>query len=394
MGCSGSKLVPASSSESALKGSFSKTDASGPPRLSRLSIAGDFNQDEEMKPEEHETDSAEGFVPANNGGNVSPAFEYAYISRRGYYPDYPTKANQDAVFVVTSALGDDGQHIFGVMDGHGEFGADCAQYVRTKFPVMLMSDPAFKKDPSAALSGACQNTNADLRASKIDDSLSGTTACIAFMRGKEFYFANVGDSRAVIAVQKDSNTAAREDDGGSMSNYIAQELTSDQTPFREDERKRVELAGARVLTLEQLEGLKDSNVQCWTCEEECDGDPPRLWAEAGSYPGTAFTRSIGDSIAEKIGVTADPELSNLRYTPAHAFLIVASDGVWEFLPSQQAVDVIGTCLDNNMSPKEAAKALVDMAFKAWMKKENRTDDISVVVISFKTLGLQRVSRRR
>jgi len=30
-------------------------------------------------------------------------------------------------------------------------------------------------------------------------------------------------------------------------------------------------------------------------EEEDDGDPPRLWFPNGMYPGTAFTRSIGDA---------------------------------------------------------------------------------------------------
>ncbi|WZZ69905.1 hypothetical protein YC2023_081275 [Brassica napus] len=38
-------------------------------------------------------------------------------------------------------------------------------------------------------------------------------------------------------------------------------------------------------------------------EEDDDGDPltPRLWVPNVMYPGTAFTRSIGDSIAETIG---------------------------------------------------------------------------------------------
>lgn len=53
--------------------------------------------------------------------------------------------------------------------------------------------------------------------------------------------------------------------------------------------------GARVLTLEQVEGFKDPEVECWGTEEEDGGDPPRLWSPNGQYPGTAFTRSIGDS---------------------------------------------------------------------------------------------------
>ncbi len=38
------------------------------------------------------------------------------------------------------------------------------------------------------------------------------------------------------------------------------------------------------------------------------GDPPRVWSAKGAYPGTAFTRSIGDRIAEGCGVYAEPEI--------------------------------------------------------------------------------------
>ena len=33
-------------------------------------------------------------------------------------------------------------------------------------------------------------------------------------------------------------------------------------------------------------------------QEEDDGDAPRLWVQQGKFPGTAFTRSIGDAVAE------------------------------------------------------------------------------------------------
>lgn len=40
---------------------------------------------------------------------------------------------------------------------------------------------------------------------------------------------------------------------------------------------------------------QDPNVECWKNEEEDSGDPPRLWAHNAMFPGTAFTRSIGDA---------------------------------------------------------------------------------------------------
>ena len=36
-------------------------------------------------------------------------------------------------------------------------------------------------------------------------------------------------------------------------------------------------------------------------------DPPRCYLPRCKYPGTAFTRSIGDAVAERIGVIPTPE---------------------------------------------------------------------------------------
>ncbi len=44
-------------------------------------------------------------------------------------------------------------------------------------------------------------------------------------------------------------------------------------------------------------------MECWGTEEEDEGDPPRLWAPNATYPGTAFTRSFGDS-GERAGLRA------------------------------------------------------------------------------------------
>nr|XP_016447266.1 PREDICTED: protein phosphatase 2C and cyclic nucleotide-binding/kinase domain-containing protein-like [Nicotiana tabacum] len=57
------------------------------------------------------------------------------------------------------------------------------------------------------------------------------------------------------------------------------------------------------------------------------------------YPGTAFTRSIGDSVAETIGVVPNPEIVVLELTSNHPFFVIASDGVFEFLSSQTVVDM-------------------------------------------------------
>lgn len=112
-------------------------------------------------------------LPAAGG-----SLRYACLSQRGYYPDQPNKANQDAMAAVERLGGSAGgreyttgwgraalssrrfaaeehlpcllpaslllfslarspplpadTHFWGVFDGHGEFGAECAQFVQNK----------------------------------------------------------------------------------------------------------------------------------------------------------------------------------------------------------------------------------------------------------------------
>ena len=57
-------------------------------------------------------------------------------------------------------------------------------------------------------------------------------------------------------------------------------------------------------------------------------------------PGCAFTRSLGDAVAEEIGVFAEPEVLVWQLTNKDKFVVIASDGVFEFLTSQNVVDII------------------------------------------------------
>jgi hypothetical protein len=55
----------------------------------------------------------------------------------------------------------------------------------------------------------------------------------------------------------------------------------------QDERERVKKCGARILTVDQVEGLEPIHEN-WglTLGEEIDmnGDPPRIWHPYGQYP--------------------------------------------------------------------------------------------------------------
>ncbi|KAJ7973814.1 Protein phosphatase 2C and cyclic nucleotide-binding/kinase domain-containing protein [Quillaja saponaria] len=308
------------------------------------------------------------FLPPDGSLNVkvpSGNYElrYSFLSQRGYYPDALDKANQDSFCIHTRFGSKHDDHFFGVFDGHGEFGAQCSQFVKRKLCENLLRNSKFHTDAVQACQAAFLTTNSQLHADSLDDSMSGTTAITVLVRGRTIYVANSGDSRAVIAERKGND-------------IVAVDLSIDQTPFRSDELERVKLCGARVLTLDQIEGLKNPDVQYWGTEEGDDGDPPRLWVSNGMYPGTAFTRSIGDSIAETIGVVATPEIVAFELTPNHPFFVLASDGVFEFISSQAVVEMVAKFKD----PRDACAAIVAESYRLWLQYETRTDDITVIVV--------------
>jgi serine/threonine protein phosphatase PrpC/CRP-like cAMP-binding protein len=299
--------------------------------------------------------------------------QYAFVSQRGYYPDALDKPNQDTYTVIPSFNGDDSKMYFGVFDGHGTTGDLCSLFAKKECPERLVKI-LDKKYCSflEAYSKSFEDTNAKLHASRVDDSLSGTTAICLFLDGETIHVANVGDSRAVIATMSEGK-------------LLAQPLSVDQTPYRSDERERVKRSGARVLTMDQLEGIApihDNWAANLNDQVDEDGDPPRIWSPYGAFPGTAFTRSIGDEIAETLGVIAVPEITSLQLTEDDKFVVIASDGVFEFLTSQAVVDMVAQFDD----PLEACQKVVAESYRLWLTYELRTDDITIICVHFKFSG--------
>ena len=91
--------------------------------------------------------------------------------------------------------------------------------------------------------------------------------------------------------------------------------------------------------------------------------------------GCAFTRSIGDEIAKELGVTAEPEYQKCTLTDDHSMFILGSDGIFDFISNEEAVGIANQC--SNVS--DACRTLVGTAYSRWIKNEERTDDITVIV---------------
>ncbi|POM81922.1 AGC/PKG protein Kinase [Phytophthora palmivora] len=299
---------------------------------------------------------------------------YSYYSKRGYYPEARKKANQDSYYCETHFAGDEQKAFFAVFDGHGQYGDICSQFAAEQLPENIIKNLDENMSTLPALTKAHVQTNRAMHEASFDDSMSGTTSISVLFCGNEIHVSNVGDSRAIIA-QENLKASTREGE----ANLVAKPLSIDQTPFRHDERVRVKKCGARILTVDQVEGLEPIHEN-WglSLGDEIDenGDPPRIWHPYGQYPGTAFTRSIGDLVSEELGVTAEPEILCKGLNPHDKFIIIASDGVFEFLTSQNVVDIV----KQYENPSEACHALVEEAYNRWLQFEVRTDDITAICI--------------
>ena len=62
------------------------------------------------------------------------------------------------------------------------------------------------------------------------------------------------------------------------------------------------------------------------------------------------------------------------------FVIIASGGVWEFISSQVAVDLVAVFHANGKSSQEACTALVNESLRLWNEEEDIVDDITVIVV--------------
>lgn len=166
------------------------------------------------------------------------------------------------------------------------------------------------------------------------DLRDGTTAVAAYIRGGRLWVANVGDSRAVLCR------------GG-----VAVPMSEDHRPDRESEQQRIEHKGGTVL-----------HMGSWRVEGVL-----------------AVTRAIGDKDLKKC-VTADPFIRDVELQEDDEVLVLATDGLWDFMSNQEVVDVARLHAD----PSVAAKALVDEAMT-----RGSGDNVTVLVVHTAEYALPR-----
>lgn len=92
---------------------------------------------------------------------------------------------------------------------------------------------------------------------------------------------------------------------------------------------------------------------------------------------------LGDHTVKNVGVTAEPEVKIFEVDQHDKFMIMGSDGVWEFISSQEAVDIVKSCLDEGYGVPEACQELIETAAARWQEEEgDYRDDVSFSISFF------------
>jgi serine/threonine protein phosphatase PrpC len=250
--------------------------------------------------------------------------------------------------------------ILGVFDGHGPTGDSLSNFAQETIlaSILEMKESVGTDGMNQSLCEVFRKCHLEVKQhdsnvndrSIFDADASGTTATVIIVEQHLITAASVGDSRCILGIESKRGSGK----------FKCIDLTSDHSADRRDERKRIEAAGGEVRLLK--------------------GDIPfRVFVKNQMYPGLAMTRAIGDVCGEEAGVTSEPEIQQYRIDPKlSSFIVLASDGVWEFLSSENVIDIV-----SNFSPsqsQEAVKAVVDASIERWNDfSPYAVDDITCII---------------
>ncbi|KAL5571740.1 hypothetical protein UlMin_021337 [Ulmus minor] len=234
---------------------------------------------------------------------------------------------EDGYGVLLDVMGDPKQAFFVVIDGHG--GRAATDYVAEnlgKNIVKAIQDDEEHRLEEAIRGGYLVTDNEFLN----QGVSSGACAASVLLKDGELVVANVGDCRVVMSRRGEAHA-----------------LTNDHRLSRDDERLRIENSGGFV---------------------DCRNG---VWRVQGSL---AVSRAIGDQHLKQ-WIISEPETKRLPLTSDCDFLIIASDGLWDKVDDQEAVDVVV----NESNSKKGCKKLVEMS-----SSRGNMDDISVMVVNLHT----------
>ena len=285
------------------------------------------------------------------------------LCKKGYSGPGVKKTNQDNFFIYNNFNNNSNYIYLGVCDGHGIFGQDISGYLVNNLPQNMNNNVIAKgiknltTEKITTLSNIFQETFVQTNSAlnedeRIDSSYSGSTCVSLLFTPTRIFCINVGDSRGII---------------GKFNGYewSTKPLSRDHKPSEPDEMNRILKSGGWV------ESFRDNYGNFV--------GPERVWSKNTEGPGLAMSRSFGDEIGHKVGVVVDPEIMEHYFLKEDKFIVLGSDGIWEFIGNDEVVNIVKDYyLENNI--EGAIEHLYNEASKRWLMEEKVIDDITIILL--------------
>ena len=284
------------------------------------------------------------------------------------------KTNQDTYIMEKNVNGILNFNIFGVLDGHGDNGHFASQFVSRYVINKIKNHPSIKNldEPKEIynqlisngykiIANICLDVDSQIQKEKFDVSRSGTTLVLVIQLEEHIICANIGDSRAIVIFDENHKD--------NLANSKIYPLSYDCKPELPKEKKRILACGGVVEKAYYSDDSDDEYL------------PYRVWAKGKDYPGLAMSRSIGDTEAKKVGVIANPQIIEYTIDYFSKYLLMCSDGIWEFISNEDAMN-IGNKYYLANDPMGLCHELSRKSIELWKEKDVVIDDITTLVIFF------------
>ena len=285
------------------------------------------------------------------------------LSKKGFWGMGMEKANQDNYFILNN-INDNPNYIYmGVCDGHGKYGKEVSNFIINNLPqnlnqniinnkIKYLTFESINNLSSIIINSFIQTNNELINNPKINTYLSGSTCVSILFTSRRLISINLGDSRCILGKFNGDK-------------WQSKNLSRDHKPSEEDEKKRIISCGGRI----------DQNRD----EFGNSRGPLRIWLKDEDTPGLAVSRSFGDELAHKIGVINEPEIEEYVFLSEDKFFILASDGLWEYISSEECVDFVKDYyLKNDI--EGAINFLYRESSKRWIMKDDVIDDTTLIIV--------------
>ncbi len=309
---------------------------------------------------------------SNSGIEDGVLKKYAASSRPGKDKRGMTKTNQDSFISRVNINNIKDFNIFGVLDGHGPSGHYISKFASLFIQNYIINHPEIKnlstlesiylklkENNFYIIKQSFISVDQQLKSQKFDSKDSGTTCVLVVQIGNHIICANVGDSRA-IAVFDENNDK-------NINQFKAVPLSIDYKPDIPEERNRILMSGGQVEQAVNSLGIRMG--------------PYRIFAPGEDYPGLAMSRSIGDLEGKNFGVIAEPGIIEYNIDDNSKYIVLCSDGVWEFL-SNERVKETGKLFYLSNNPNDFVEELLKQSIIEWEGNDSVIDDITAIVLYF------------